>query len=430
MALEDLKIKEYGSLIANLPDTPSTGGFDAKRLKDYFDGNDKETKEAINNVIDFLINLTGNEEIKGFKVEGNKFFYTTDGETYIETGYTTSEVDNLLVTKANEADVLTKTNANVYTPTGDYQPATKKYVDDKIASTGAADMTQAVYDPTGRQTDIFAEMEKYLPLTGGTLTGNTILLTNGKGRISTDNSNYMQIATFNVAGDRTNWRSFILGNSLFQVDKKNAITFYETVNGSQKAYAIFGEHNKDLIAESFLPTAGGTLTGDIAIQKESAPRIRLKTETGETSIYRNADSTKNYGLTIGDSATAGGIAQLNMNAANPTNTALRLTLTPAGGTAKTYAIFGEHNKPTGTYTGGGSTKTVSVGGVGNMLLLYGNEMLALVTPTGAICKMYDSNTLYGLGASYLGFSGGKLTISGTANANFNASGVTYNYQVL
>lgn len=36
--------------------------------------------------------------------------------------------------KANTSDVLTKTNTTAYTPTANYHPATKKYVDDAIAS--------------------------------------------------------------------------------------------------------------------------------------------------------------------------------------------------------------------------------------------------------------------------------------------------------
>lgn len=34
--------------------------------------------------------------------------------------------------KANSSDVLTKTNTTAFTPASDYQPATKKYVDDKV----------------------------------------------------------------------------------------------------------------------------------------------------------------------------------------------------------------------------------------------------------------------------------------------------------
>ena len=36
--------------------------------------------------------------------------------------------------KANTSDVLTKDNTTEFTPTSDYQPATKKYVDDSVAS--------------------------------------------------------------------------------------------------------------------------------------------------------------------------------------------------------------------------------------------------------------------------------------------------------
>ena len=37
-----------------------------------------------------------------------------------------------LTEKANTTDVLTKTNTTEFTPTSNYQPATKKYVDDAI----------------------------------------------------------------------------------------------------------------------------------------------------------------------------------------------------------------------------------------------------------------------------------------------------------
>jgi hypothetical protein len=58
--------------------------------------------------------------------------------------------------KADLSQVLTKTNTEVFVPTGMYQPATKKYVDDTVVAVGAADMTKAVYDPNGKEQDIFA----------------------------------------------------------------------------------------------------------------------------------------------------------------------------------------------------------------------------------------------------------------------------------
>lgn len=43
--------------------------------------------------------------------------------------------------KANSADVLEKNNTTAFTPSGDYNPSTKKYVDDKSATV----MTESEY---------------------------------------------------------------------------------------------------------------------------------------------------------------------------------------------------------------------------------------------------------------------------------------------
>lgn len=55
----------------------------------------------------------------------------------------------------NGENVLTKDNQTEYIPTGLYHPATKKYVDEKVVAIGSADMTMAIYDPQGKETDIF-----------------------------------------------------------------------------------------------------------------------------------------------------------------------------------------------------------------------------------------------------------------------------------
>ena len=53
---------------------------------------------------------------------------------------------NTVSSKANKSDVLTKTNTTEYTPTSDYNPSTKKYVDDAIADKGVGNMLKSVYD--------------------------------------------------------------------------------------------------------------------------------------------------------------------------------------------------------------------------------------------------------------------------------------------
>lgn len=83
---------------------------------------------------------------------------TEELKTYI-TDYINQINETLIETKADKNNVLEKDNTEAYTPTLEYHPATKKYVDDAVFNTGAADMTKAVYDPTGRNTDIFAYVD-------------------------------------------------------------------------------------------------------------------------------------------------------------------------------------------------------------------------------------------------------------------------------
>lgn len=64
-----------------------------------------------------------------------------------------AEIDN----KADKTDVLTKTNATPFTPTGDYQPATKKYADELALSAGA------VTSVFGRSGAVMAQAGDYTP---------------------------------------------------------------------------------------------------------------------------------------------------------------------------------------------------------------------------------------------------------------------------
>lgn len=57
-----------------------------------------------------------------------------------------ADVETALAARAKAADVLAKTNETPFAPTADYHPATKKYVDDAVFASGAADMRKAVYD--------------------------------------------------------------------------------------------------------------------------------------------------------------------------------------------------------------------------------------------------------------------------------------------
>ena len=63
-------------------------------------------------------------------------------------------------TQAFIDNILFKDNTVPFEPKGPYNPATQKYVDDKVVAIGAADMTKAVYDKGNRATDIFDYADK------------------------------------------------------------------------------------------------------------------------------------------------------------------------------------------------------------------------------------------------------------------------------
>lgn len=75
------------------------------------------------------------------KDSSGDFLYggTTISQTEVAT------IGHALTEKANTSDVLTKTNTAEFTPTSDYHPATKKYVDDSVSSkANASDLVNKV----------------------------------------------------------------------------------------------------------------------------------------------------------------------------------------------------------------------------------------------------------------------------------------------
>ena len=88
------------------------------------------------------------------------------------------------------------------------------------------------------------------------------------------------------------------------------------------------------------------------------------------------------------------------------------------------------NKPTGSYTGNGSSasRTISVGGIGNALVIWSEKGVVLVTPAGGFYG-YSNTSFSHFPSGTAKFSGGVLTIASTHTA-LNTNGQTYNYQVL
>ena len=102
-------------------------------------------------------------------------------------------------------------------------------------------------------------------------------------------------------------------------------------------------------------------------------------------------------------------------------------------TEKYYTIFGEHNKPSATYSGGYDTnRSISIGGIGNLLLVYSNktdsfEML-IATPYGSLYFQYSGYYQYLPSTT---FANGTLILNSTDGTNqCNKAGVTYTFQLI
>lgn len=110
--------------------------------------------------------------------------------------------------------------------------------------------------------------------------------------------------------------------------------------------------------------------------------------------------------------------------------AIRVLDIEDGAVTANIPVLTTGNKPSGSYTGNGSatTRTIETGGIGNVCAVWGNEYMLIVTPVGCIYT-YSPQYTHALGDANIKFVNGILTIESSV-AFYNASGVTYYYQVL
>lgn len=109
-------------------------------------------KISITNSNDTMAATLSGEELKIAEKDNDyKYARISANDVEVKTYYTDETNAPVFVThklseKVNSSNVLTKTNTAAFTPTGDYQPATKKYVDDIVIEAGGGDMLRTVYD--------------------------------------------------------------------------------------------------------------------------------------------------------------------------------------------------------------------------------------------------------------------------------------------
>ena len=195
---------------------------------------------------------------------------------------------------------------------------------------------------------------------------------------------------------------------------------------------------------------GGTLKGALKIFSDVTPIIDLGNDAVMARIIKNISSSTAFddGLLLTDySGQIDGNEKLLLRichkfAKTDLNKAVQMAFTKSG-KSTIYNMFGEHNKPTVTYTGTGhqssQTVAVAVGGMGSVVLIYGAYHLGLVWNEGGLVwsvpQTSSSNfsvSSYAYGSDAMKFDSGVLTLKGKENLPvfLNYSGYIYNCYVL
>ena len=93
-------------------------------------------------------------------------------------------------------------------------------------------------------------------------------------------------------------------------------------------------------------------------------------------------------------------------------------------------LFGEHNKPSGSYTGNGSatSRTIDIGGIGYVLRIINHTYITFVWGRGGFTINSADGTITKYSESELAFKDGVLTLA-TTNGKVNYNGSIYIYKV-
>ncbi|MCI4437397.1 MAG: hypothetical protein JHC33_11380, partial [Ignisphaera sp.] len=138
--------------------------------------------------------------------------------------------------KADKAEVLTLNNSTPFDPVSPYQPATKKYVDDTVLATGAADMRRSVYD---------------------TNNSGVVDTTEGIGLASTflgisPHDKVMRVGQTAITDcDTIPDMGIFIGTSVANSPVGGTLVVEQLINGTQKAQRAFASESLDTYFRSF-----------------------------------------------------------------------------------------------------------------------------------------------------------------------------------
>lgn len=181
------------------------------------------------------------------------------------------------------------------------------------------------------------------------------------------------------------------------------------------------------IDDKAVSKSGDTMTGDLTVEKNT-PRIVLKNADSDYSLRIHTTGNTPAFVNYKDADNYNGV-YLNPLTSELKNR-IKLMTKENGGTIKYHSLYGEHNKPTVTYTGNGSTalRNIVIGGTGSVVAISSSRGCAIVNPINGLCYS-SSGGVEVLNSTKIKLQEGNLILA-TDNEKVNANGVTYTCTLL
>lgn len=191
----------------------------------------------------------------------------------------------------HDSRYISKSNASAYTPTADYHPATKKYVDDTVAAVDVTEQISGKADKTYVDSKLDTKVDKE----------------EGKGLSTNDYSDNDRQKVSNIVDYVTTMRSTTSMNTMgLSLDKKNVITGSIYTTGS-------------ITFNSASSKSAGVLTASYFEKLDALPsaeELDQKINTAIGSVYRVKGSVANYEALPKENVTIGDVYNLEDTGAN------------------------------------------------------------------------------------------------------------------
>lgn len=229
----------------------------------------------------------------------------------------------------------------------------------------------------GNPHETTAEDVGALPIEGGKLTGEGVVLGDGTGKVSSG-QNYIQLDVFDDDESYDNRRKLVL-NGVRNTQLADCLVLTDVENGEQTNYVLYGTHNKPTAMDvGAVSTKGDTMIGALTIDKSTDwGQIILQSVAGHYRALETDDSRVRIDVRDDKLTTGRRYIDILSNVGETSFAkAMKFVQTKDGTTKSEYVLHtGNINDfiiSKGSYTGGnGASKTIPVRKTTQMVLVYG-----------------------------------------------------------